>query len=635
MYSSSPLPNGHTYLSWKGSVDFAARICAERGAERCGVFLAVRHESPFKTRRERCADFLRSFTLDAVSQLERDTSTALATIREWKNSFVLINRIPLDILSLIPTHLSSQADRFRATFVCHHWRKVFLQHGALWAQLFLRKGETYVTTLLERAKGSPLDVFTHHEAPVGAVTLLYPHVRQIERLEFVNSSWVDVTTFSEVDSGPLPLLRALTISTVLIFNPLGQANAVVPPSSPFFRGAINLEQFTIRMERFQPLSRFIFPNLTTFELSVWPDEVEFSVPDLLDFLKASPMLRTVDLTISGGTTLEGIPREMVVILPSVTTFSLSGFEGSHVYDIAARISCPRADSTLLIHGVSSDNVLPNLDMFPASASLNAIVHQYTRSPVEGVTLEIKPLLHGDVLTSSLTFQSSDMTLVHLCFAVSGPAEDEDEPPIPFEGISCEVFSQAYRTIRDHPLLSHVKRLHVKYRAIIADTVQMVPMANEVGRLFGSLGPLDELTLDGCDLHICPYLPWKGPVAFAARLCPERGAEACGVFSGRTSRKIILDSLKVRHADPSCSFTLDAVSQLERDASTALQPSASGRTHSFHQPHPVGYPFPHPHPSHFPGRPFPCDFCVSSLAQSLPPTWCIMVPVIPQKRARST
>src|ERR1700679_1056276 len=74
---------------------------------------------------------LHSFTSEDVSQLDWDLSTALATVREWKNSFVRVNRIPLDILSLIPTHLSSQGDLFRASAVCRHWRKTFIQQCTL------------------------------------------------------------------------------------------------------------------------------------------------------------------------------------------------------------------------------------------------------------------------------------------------------------------------------------------------------------------------------------------------------------------------------------------------------------------------------------------------------------------------
>ena len=54
--------------------------------------------------KKRYADCLCRFTLDLISQIDLNISIALATIRQWKNSFTLVNRIPTDILSLIPTH---------------------------------------------------------------------------------------------------------------------------------------------------------------------------------------------------------------------------------------------------------------------------------------------------------------------------------------------------------------------------------------------------------------------------------------------------------------------------------------------------------------------------------------------------
>ena len=38
--------------------------------------------------------------MDKIAELNRDASAALATIREWMNSLVPINRLPLDVLSL-------------------------------------------------------------------------------------------------------------------------------------------------------------------------------------------------------------------------------------------------------------------------------------------------------------------------------------------------------------------------------------------------------------------------------------------------------------------------------------------------------------------------------------------------------
>ena len=51
----------------------------------------------------------------------------------------------------------------------------------------------------------------------------------------------------------------------------------------------------------------------------------------------------------------------------------------------------------------------------------------------------------------------------------------------------------------------------------------------------------------------------------------------------------------------------------------------------HQPHPIGYPLPHPHPPLLREGPFPCLFCVSSLARGLPSTRRNMVRVIHEGR----
>ena len=78
-------------------------------------------------------------------------------------------------LPLIPTYLHSQTDRLSASHVCRHRRRTFLQHAALWSHLFLSNGEVYVKTHLERARGSPLDIITDCDAPVGTVALLSSH----------------------------------------------------------------------------------------------------------------------------------------------------------------------------------------------------------------------------------------------------------------------------------------------------------------------------------------------------------------------------------------------------------------------------------------------------------------------------
>ncbi|KAF9777504.1 hypothetical protein BJ322DRAFT_427364 [Thelephora terrestris] len=442
-----------------------------------------------------------SFTLDAISQLDRDTSAALTTIREWRNSLVPINRIPLDILSLIPTHLSSQEDRFIATSVCRHWRKTFLEHGALWSKLFLHKGNVYVETLLRRVKGSPLDVIVDRKIPTDTtITLLSPRIRQIKYLELRQSSWEAITKLSEMGLGQ-PFLRTLKIAVVERRN--GFRRPVTPPPHPFFSDAANLEQFFLDSWSYKRLEYFVFPRLTTLTLSMHCT-YDCNAPDLFDFLKASPMLRTVEIRIQGGNNLQEHSREPIVVLPNVEVFSLHMFHGWGVYYIAARISCPYSKHTSLTYQIPDYELLPGIEIFPTSVTSNVIVRQYTRSPVEEVTLRVEPIIDlamgptfGPLVGCSLTFRCSDTGIIKLGFQVPGI----DLPQTLLEEIGCEAFLQASTTIRAHPLLCQVKHLHIEYKAITLQSRQLLSMAQEVGSLFKSLGPLDGLTIDGCDLHV--------------------------------------------------------------------------------------------------------------------------------------
>ena len=323
-----------------------------------------------------------SFTLDKVSQLDRDVSAALATIREWKNSFVPINHIPLEILSLIPTNLSLK-DRFQATFVCRHWRRTFIQHATLWTELRLRKGEAYAKTLLERARGSPLDIFAGSVDPVGAVALLPFHTKQIKYLDIVYIHFMrqgNTWNLSKYDCGPLPLLRTLRITVFEIMS-LDNPETTIPPSLPLFSSAVNLQEFWLRSQSSPPLHHFVFPTLTSFDLSVAPMEGFRDVSQLLDFLEALPVLRTMHLKIIGDISLDGVPQERVVVLPEVESLCLVMSDGEWGYKLATHMSCPSAKYMSLTHEKDTGDVTPE-EIFPASVSWNAIVRQYTRSPVE-------------------------------------------------------------------------------------------------------------------------------------------------------------------------------------------------------------------------------------------------------------
>lgn len=251
-----------------------------------------------------------------------------------------------------------------------------------------------MATLLERAKGSELDIVAGLGAPPNMIQLLSSHVQQIGSLRFTYNLWNDVLQFFEVNSGPLPFLHTLEI-----FTYRRDVTPREPPPS-FYNGAVNLEKLVFNSEMVQSWGKFTFPNLTTCEIVARAVEgVDGS--HLLDFLIASPRLQAIKMEIHSGIHLRHIPQGMVAILPHAETFTLFVINAAHIYDLAAHISCPRATYTHLMQELPEGYVMPEVEMFPAQSPLwSTIVHQYTRSPVEEVTRQASVCLRASPLIPS-------------------------------------------------------------------------------------------------------------------------------------------------------------------------------------------------------------------------------------------
>ena len=76
-------------------------------------------------------------------------------VRAAKNSFAPINRIPPEILSLLPDYRETDHQLVALTHVCRRWRDIFISCSPLWTSLGctdLDKTHVY----LERSKASPL-----------------------------------------------------------------------------------------------------------------------------------------------------------------------------------------------------------------------------------------------------------------------------------------------------------------------------------------------------------------------------------------------------------------------------------------------------------------------------------------------
>ena len=436
-----------------------------------------------------------------ISQLDQGMSTALANIREWRNTFVPINRLPLDVLSLISTHLGGDGDIVSISSTCRHWRNTFTQHAALWSELnlSLKRTSIFVRTRLERAKGSPLDITTAGFSRDNILALLSARSQQFRSLDFIHDRWSSVRQFSEISSGPLPLLHDLKINIVD-----DDSEDRTPPSSPLFTGAVNLKAFSLVVEGQPCFDRFAFPTLTTFNLTVTPTEGEsFHTSQMLDFLGATPTLQTVRIVIRGQKTPAGVDQGRIVVLPNVESFSVTEREPG--YEIAAHISCPSANrTTLVLEQDVYDPVPPGI--FPTSATWGDIPPQHTLTQMNKAQLD---LVTSRNLLCYLTLLSPDSAVLDLGYGIVASEDDDDFDII--EQISAdqqaEVFCQACNSIQGHPLFPNVSSLYIQDRGAFYNQVQRARIAVGIGLLLRRAGTLDDLTLDLSDLQlfVAPFI----------------------------------------------------------------------------------------------------------------------------------
>ena len=102
--------------------------------------------------------------------------------------------------------------------------------------------------------------------------------------------------------------------------------------------------------------------------------------------------------------LNDIPQDRVIVLRSLETFNVVSTDGPGDSEFAAHTSCPPARSISIVHKTRvSDAVV--VEIFPATVYWDTFIRQYTRSPVEDVTLEMK--FYEILTTSALTLLSPD------------------------------------------------------------------------------------------------------------------------------------------------------------------------------------------------------------------------------------
>jgi hypothetical protein len=214
----------------------------------------------------------------------------LHLIRSRRNKLAPINRIPPEILSLVPDFLDQDATGL--THVCQYWREVFVSQSSLWTH-FDCVDEDKTRVYLERSKSSPIRLQLVRDNGLSPSDPFFQITRQaIGRLKILYAQGTpehlqDIT--AEL-SHSAPLLRTLVIHGGCESQP--ERSPVLTPT--LFNGDLSLlREFCLLCVRTELPWRNM-ANLTLFILAHMPPG-EISVRQVLDFLEGAPHLREIQL----------------------------------------------------------------------------------------------------------------------------------------------------------------------------------------------------------------------------------------------------------------------------------------------------------------------------------------------------
>ena len=239
-------------------------------------------------------------------------------VRSIKNSLALVNRIPPEILSLVPTYLEDNhkdETSIKLTHVCRSWRAIFISLPSLWARLDCTNiDKTHV--YLERSKSFPLEVclgrvnnpLYRKEAFLPAV----PHIPRLTDLSVCGNPTQILPVLIEHFSCPVPLLDRLKINFEC-------AQASTLPDELFDGDLSTLREFSLAGV-ITPLPWRGLLNLTTFNLYRIAKN-KILLTQLLNFFESAPNLRHIHLhdSISNSNT----PTERVVSLSQLKDLSIT------------------------------------------------------------------------------------------------------------------------------------------------------------------------------------------------------------------------------------------------------------------------------------------------------------------------
>jgi hypothetical protein len=255
--------------------------------------------------------------------LEQEAFEILRLIRLWRNGVAPVNRMPPEILALVPDFWNKDCggrdrDLIALTHVCRTWREVFISRSSLWIDLDCEdRDKTHV--YLERSKPLPVNLSLRIHAfppPCHPFFKVVPHsIGRLKSLS-IKGDLGFLEGIADHLSHPAPVLEELSIRGNYDDGP--RHNPVLTPA--LFNGDLSsLRKMKLDSVRTELLWRNMV-NLTSVMLAhvSWGDD---SVKQLLDFFESAPHLREVVLL---GTPTSGGQSGRLVPLACLEMMKITG-----------------------------------------------------------------------------------------------------------------------------------------------------------------------------------------------------------------------------------------------------------------------------------------------------------------------
>ena len=244
-------------------------------------------------------------------------------IRSWQNKLAPINRIPTEVLTLIPdfwNEYSREKAVVGLTHVCRAWREAFTSRSSLWTYFRCVDAEK-TRVYLERSKSSLLDLRLEREGGLflhDPFLQLVPHA--LGRLKYLHIGTTEDHLQNLVGyfSRPAPQLRELRIFGS---SPDPFVNPVLPTT--LFDGDLSSLRALCLHSLHTKLPWRNMVNLTSFTLGyvLYP---RVSIRELLDFFESAPSLLYVDFAFA--TPDSGPQNGRLVSLPHLRELDIYGYQ---------------------------------------------------------------------------------------------------------------------------------------------------------------------------------------------------------------------------------------------------------------------------------------------------------------------